>query len=404
MWQRWGTTNLDFVPDLLAQGSSGAAGVWNNKDTRMRKLMIAEIVAVSAGTIHGSDPVLWEKTGGYLTPPRRALLPDADVTAVDNGNVSNFVGDLHLHDVIGGPPTHAAISNKPLPYGAGALGSQSQRLMGCAKGSVAAVYAALSDPAFGAPVLGVAPAPGQPFDPNDCRAPAVTNLAFSKGIDQTDLQPVYGEWQAVLSSDIPDSVEGLARNDYGRLRHAAQVLAKTTPTGTEMSKLHHGDLQLRGRILRGDDRVLHHDHVHGGAGSLHDAPGAAEPLLRRRRRGSRWGCTPPLPPPVPLAPFADPTFAGPLPVVDALTRSGGHAVAFHGSRAPEMCAAVKAIPARLAEVVRRAGERRGSRRDVRGLRRVDSAFPPDRHGKRLRHGGRAALPFHGGRSGSRGVR
>ncbi len=343
MWQRWGTTNLDFVPDLLAQGSSGAAGVWNNKDTRMRKLMIAEIVAVSAGTIHGSDPVLWEKTGGYLTLRDELCYPDADVTAVDNGNVSNFVGDLHLHDVIGGPPTHAAISNKPLPYGAGALGSQSQRLMGCAKGSVAAVYAALSDPAFGAPVLGAAPAPGQPFDPNDCRAPAVTNLAFSKGIDQTDLQPAYGEWQAVLSSDIPDSVEGLARNDYGRLRHAAQVLAKTTPTGTEMSKLHlTATYSYEGEFC--EETI----------GFCTMITYTAEPDLFTMLQvqpnrcydadaADHAGCTPPLPPPVPLAPFADPKIAGPLPVVDALTRSGGHAVVFHGSRAPEMCAAVKAI-------------------------------------------------------------
>ncbi len=336
MWQRWGGTHLDYVPDLQAVGFGSAVGIWNLRDQRLRRLLIAEIVAVSAGTIHGSDPVLWEKLFG-VTLRDELCYPNADVMGVDNGNLMNFVGDLHLHDVVGGPPTHADISNLALPYAGAALAGQSQRMMGCAAGAVGAVYAALSDPTFGHPVLGAATAMPPAFDVNDCRAPMVTNLAFYQGVDKTDIQPAYGEWQAVLIDDIPGSVESLARNDYGRLRHAAQVLAKTTPNGTEMARLH-----LTATHSYDDE------FCDGLSGVCAPITYTAEPALFTMLQiepnrcydaatADKAGCTAPVPPGDPLAPFADAKLVGPITVAEPLTADGAHAVVFHGSRAPQMC-------------------------------------------------------------------
>ena len=337
MWQRWGGTNLDYVPDLQAQGAGGAVSTWNLLDTRMRKLLIAEIVAVSAGTIHGSDPVLWEKVIGGTTLRDELCYPDVDVMGVDNGSLMNVVGDLHLHDVVGGPPTHAEISNKVLPYPMSALGSQSQRLLGCAAGSVGAVYAVLSDATFGAPVLGAATAMPPAFDANNCRAPAVTNKAFFSGVDKSDIQPAYGEWQAVLVDDIPDSVESLARNDYGRLRHTAEVLAKVKPNGTEMSTLH-----LTASYSYDE---LFCDAMSGFCTTL---TYTADPQLFTMLQVEpnrcydattldKSGCTAQVPPASPLAPFADTKITGPIAAVDPATPNGAQAVVFHGSRAPQMC-------------------------------------------------------------------
>ena len=338
MWQRWGTTNLDFVPDVMAQGSGSAENIWNNLDGRMRRLLVAEIVAVSAGTIHGSDPVLWEKVG--VTMHDALCYPHQNVQGWDGNNLIHVIGDLHAHDLIGAPPAHGQISSFALPYAQAVLDPQTQRLEGCAKGAVAAVFAALSDDmTFGHPVLGAATAAAQPFDPNDCRAPEVTNLAMSEGIEPSDIQPAFGESQAVLIGDIPDSVESLARNDYGRLRSAANVLAKTNATGVQMARLH------LTATYSYDDELCDVE-----SGFCQTITYTASPALftmvqvqpnRCYDAGAdHTGCTVAAPPADPLAPFADPKMTGPIAAIDPLTPAGAQAVVFHGSRAPQMCNAV----------------------------------------------------------------
>lgn len=339
MWQRWGSTDLDLVQDLMAQGSGGAEDTWNGLDGRFRRLLVAEIIAVSAGTIHGSDPALYEAVGATLHDP--LCFPHQDVMGVDQGTLRQFVGDLHLHDVVGGPPTHAAISNKAVPYDVSLLGGQSQRLLGCASGAVGAVYAALSDATFGNPILGAATVAVPAFDANDCRSPSVTNLAMYQGIDATDIQPAYGEYKAVLIDDIPDSVEGLARNDYGRLRHAAQIVAKSKPTGTELSTLHlTASYSYEDEYCDADTGVC--------SPITYTTPPALFTMLQAQPNrcydpsADKTGCTVPAPPADPLAPFVDPQLPGQLGQLDPAQPAGAQALVFHASRAPQLCDALTA--------------------------------------------------------------
>lgn len=339
MWQRWGSTNLEDFPATLAQGTDAEDLAWNGYDTRFRKLLIAEITAASAGTIHGSDPALFEASSQWATLHDPMCFPHGDVTAMDNGTLRQVVGDLHLHDVVGGPPTHLSISVSILPYSTAELGGQAQRLLGCASGAIGAVYAELSDPSrFGAPVLGAATGSPPPFDAGTCRAPQATNLAINRGVDATDLQPALGEDAAALA-DIPDSIEAQARNDYGRVRHAAMVLAKVKPQGTEMSEMH------LTQSFTYDDELCDADT--GCTTVTYTAAPALFTMLgvepnRCYTAGPNQGCTVAPPGSGPLAPFADPALPTQLPPPDPNDPGGALALAFHASRAPQLCDAITA--------------------------------------------------------------
>jgi len=353
MWQRWGSTNLDAFPATLAVGTDAEDLAWNGYPTRFRRLLIAEITAASAGTIHGSDPALFEKTDQWLTLHDPMCFPHDDVMAVDNGTLRQVVGDLHLHDVVGGPPTHLSVSLSFLPYDTATLGGQSQKLLGCAAGSLGAVYFELSDPTrFGAPALGAAMASPPPFDVNACRAPQATNLAINRGIDATDLQPALGEDAAALA-DIPDSIEASARNDYGRLRHAAMVLAKVKPEGTELSTLHLTETFSYSEEFCSED--------FGCATVTYSAVPTLFTMMtmepnRCYSTAPNTGCIVPPPAAGPLSPFVDPALAAQLPAPDPNDPGGALALAFHASRAAQLCDAVSAADlAALPSITENAG-------------------------------------------------
>ncbi|MBK6845937.1 MAG: hypothetical protein IPG88_27330 [Gemmatimonadetes bacterium] len=60
MWQRWGSTALERYDFPPVQGAAIEDDAWN-ADISLRRLVVAEITASSAGTIHGSDGPLFEK-------------------------------------------------------------------------------------------------------------------------------------------------------------------------------------------------------------------------------------------------------------------------------------------------------------------------------------------------------
>lgn len=339
MWQRWGSTNLDAFPGTLAQGSDAEALAWNGYNSRFRKLLTAEITSAVAGTIHGSDPALIEKSDDWFTFRDPMCFPHADVKAMDNGTLLQVVGDVHLHDVVGGLPSHGSISPGMLPYSTTVLAGQSQKLLGCASGAIGAVYAELADPTrFGAPVLGAATGSPPPFDAGTCRAPQATNLAIDRGIDWSDLQPSFGAAAAALVK-IPASIKAQARNDLGLLRHAAEVVAKLKPEGTELSTLHltqafsYEDVECD---LEANCKLVIH---------------SAEPRLftmlgvqpnRCYSTAPNQGCTVAPPGSGPLAPFIDPALPTQLPPPDPEDHGGALALAFHASRAPQLCDAITA--------------------------------------------------------------
>ena len=239
MWQRWGSTDLSKFPILTATGNTSWDNTWNGLGDQLKQLLTAEMVAIAAGTIHGSDAGVIEA----LPPPFSFSLHDAmcyptdTVRAMDGATPIHVVGDVHLHDVVGGPPDHASLSSTGLPYDVSALSGQQQRLMGCVSGSIAEVYAKFAGP-FGAPALGAATAPPPPnFSVENCRALRETNSAIDAGIDYTNIQLAVGQSQGGVIVKVPDSITNLQRNDYGKLRAAASVLAKNDPDGTYLSTL-----------------------------------------------------------------------------------------------------------------------------------------------------------------------
>ena len=128
MWQRWGSADITAVPDTLAQDATPADAAvdmaWNAADPSVRRLVLAQMVAVQAGLIHGTDPVVFELSGEYLSGNYLTLhdpmcYPESNMWAVDAQTKKRIqvTGDLHLHDVVGGPPTHAMISSFALPSG-----------------------------------------------------------------------------------------------------------------------------------------------------------------------------------------------------------------------------------------------------------------------------------------------
>ncbi|MEZ4300632.1 MAG: hypothetical protein R3B70_37190 [Polyangiaceae bacterium] len=143
MWERWGTTTLDAFPEVLATGAGSADATWNGLDTRFRKLLVAEMVAISAGTIHGSDPLFFETVPGGFTLHDALCYPTEEVKAVKGGSIYNVVGDSVFarrdrrparprRHLAHGPPLRR---ERPL--------QQSQGLLNCAAGSVGQVYTAL---------------------------------------------------------------------------------------------------------------------------------------------------------------------------------------------------------------------------------------------------------------------
>ncbi|MEZ4297172.1 MAG: hypothetical protein R3B70_19560, partial [Polyangiaceae bacterium] len=342
MWERWGTTTLDAFPEVLATGAGSADATWNGLDTRFRKLLVAEMVAISAGTIHGSDPPFFETVPGGFTLHDALCYPTEEVKAVKGGSIYNVVGDLHLHDVTGAPPAHGDISLTGLPYDVSALSQQSQGLLNCAAGSVGQVYTALKGQGtFGDPVLGAQMGSAPMFNAAACTAPRVTNAAMHEGINPTDLQPASGEALKVLIGDIPGSVESTARNDYGRLRHAAWIASKlengpeAKADTTEIAQLYiPQSFEYTDQFC--DELGTCQDIVYKAEEGLYTML-KVEPN-RCYTAGGGPGCT--VTPPgagAPLAPFVDQPVPAMLPMPDPAEPTGAVALAFHTSRAPQLC-------------------------------------------------------------------
>ena len=342
MWQRWGSTTLEDFPSTTTKGMTPSDVEWNKPENELlRKLVIAEITAVAAGTIHGSDGPIFE----YILKEKNLLSPFHDpmcyphwgVSAVDNGQEIPVVGDLHLHDVVGGPPEHKDISpyGKLDSYDVAGLAGQKSKLLTCAAGSVGTVYAALADAGtYGAPVLGAADGEAPPFDAVACKAPAATNRAMARGIDFSNIFPTKGAKKAAVIS-IPDEISTMARNDYGELRIASYIIAGLQhPHGTDLSRLYH-------------DQTYSYKSL--SCNSIFDCkfvdftpPTTLYTMLgvqpnRCYSTGSKEGCTKPPLGGAELSSFVDPQLPEPLPTPDPEDRTGALALAFHMSRAPALC-------------------------------------------------------------------
>ncbi|WNG17889.1 hypothetical protein [Cystobacter fuscus] len=358
MWERWGSTHVDAFPAITAKGDTVEDHAWNDTDLRQRKLVVAEMVAALAGTIHGSDAALFE--AGRLSLHDPLCYPHEDVLASRGGAPLQVVGDLHLHDVVSGLTTHNNISSSGLPYDTSVLSGQSDRLLACVTGALGAVYAALGDLGpnrFGPPVLGASTVSPPPFDREACRALSVTNRAFNTGINEDlDIQLIIAKKLAMVEK-VPKSVEAMFRNDYSRLRTAAYILGKSNAKGTEMASLEiPGDLKYDDWFCSlGGCHVVTYTASRGLFKMVDVEPN------RCYSAGGGRGCGVRAPEELP-APFADPALTGPLAPPDPSKASGALALAFHLSRAPQLCNAftasdLAALPALVASV-------RGSDRDA----------------------------------------
>jgi len=277
MWQRWGSADLGKFPDVLAEDvvynqgglvpfvnplDSIAVAAWNGTSARARQLFIGQLVAGFAGPIHGADvgeiEVRYSLFPGLSCVPNglqdQMCFPAAQSAAVAQGVLlPGVVGDVHAHDLVPGnlqfapyfqQQTHAFYSTNPIP-GNLQLGHQSQRLMGCASGSVATVFKALQDP-LGVrfePALGAAEnqntlnSVAGGFSYEACSAPSVTNETLFAGIDPIPTKAKILQVLKGLSYDFPDSIENRINMDYDRVRVAVEILKKANATGVDAAAL-----------------------------------------------------------------------------------------------------------------------------------------------------------------------
>ncbi|AKJ01197.1 Hypothetical protein AA314_02823 [Archangium gephyra] len=257
MWQRWGSSTLENFE--LPKSTDPK---WNSPSASdaLRRLIVAEMVAINAGTIHGSDPVSYEKFPAWLHPtvlgdaicyPRSAALsalmaPDATQRAV--------AGDMHVHELLGDTRTQAlfGLSREQLHNKLSSrffsvtpvndLEEQGKRMLQCASGSVRQVYDRLADKAtYGAQAFGAPSSDAAPPPPDSrCNAPRVNNATFAQGFEPTLLKPTLGEWLAGLPIDnIPSDIENQSTLDYLKNRGIALALASARPNGTEGANLVH---------------------------------------------------------------------------------------------------------------------------------------------------------------------
>lgn len=338
MWHRWGSTDLsNFKLDGLAPKDKE----WNKQPEALRQLIVAEITAAAVGTIHGSDNPFFELAKGYLNEHDAMCYPHPDVRASDGGAPFRVVGDLHLHDVIGGPPSHSKVSplNPLFLYDVAQLAEQREKLLTCATRSVGAVYAALADSSYGAPVLGAATVESPAFNAAECEAPSATNLAMYYGIETWSIFPVAGAVLASVIKLLPPGLVWKARNDYAKLRHAAWLISAVKPDGTEISRLYHDEMFTYEDLSctkKNDCKPTHFT----APPTLYTMLGV-EPN-RCYSADDREGCTVPAPGGGGLASFIDPQLPDPLLAPDPEDHGGALALAFHTSRAPALCDAVTA--------------------------------------------------------------
>lgn len=235
MWQRWGSSDLRSITNTFTGLGSG----WDSTTPALKRMIIAEIVAVVAGTVHGSDPLFFERFG--VTLHDQLCYPHRDVQGVDTTGIINTAGDLHLHDVLATPdaPTHGDISSKPLAASlifGGHFSAQGNRLIQCSAGSLGAVYNALKGSDF-QPMLGDAPASPISFDAANCRAPMQTNDGMDEGVDDLGVGQLFlniGAYNAALSS-VPAGLALRATADYTRLQSESSLRSWFQSEGTHLS-------------------------------------------------------------------------------------------------------------------------------------------------------------------------
>lgn len=258
MWQRWGATNLGAFPAPMSTGTDAAALAWNGFGDDARRLMVGELVGLFSGTIHGSDPALFESALETWYLPRITADPvcyprDATIAYGGAGGPTPAAGDMHLHDTLGDPlamqlfgQTAEAIHahyDSPVTNDdhtpSAALAGQAARLLGCATASVREIYDHLGDPmTFGPPTFGAAtgaaPAAG------DCAAPRLTARALAAGIESGFVAgQAYSaavSHGAVLTAP-PADIEGQAFFSYDETRRVGQLLARYQPDSTALADL-----------------------------------------------------------------------------------------------------------------------------------------------------------------------
>lgn len=267
MWERWGSSDLSRFPAPLS--TNILRYEWNQKSPDVRRLLIAEIVALHAGIIHGSDPVSYEKLGrtpllgDALCYPESADDSALTVTGTDPIPVA---GDMHIHDVLGDALTqevfgvsrealHSKLSPPQLdpftpPPGTPPtqLAQQAEGLLRCASGSVREVFDRLSDPGtYGEPAMGAATGAAPPPPSTECQAPRVRNATFARGFDLTLFTVEVAEQRAGLPIFIiPNDIEAQAAKDYFQASALSGLLAKAVPNGIDAASLHHREFRWKG--------------------------------------------------------------------------------------------------------------------------------------------------------------
>lgn len=215
-WQRWGASDIARFP--APDPSYFNPGYTTSEET----LFAARIVGLSAGWVHGSEPVGWFNDA--------MCSPFPDIRMKTGGGLISAVGDMHFGKEVMTDSTYSA---------------QKAALIGCVAGSVGEVYAAFgSTPAHGAASTASMPA--------GCTGMRATNQAMFHGIGQdlplvghakpSDFTFRYAIVPVVLSKaglKEPLSPVGVNNYDYDwmQLGFVAAVRAAEDPDGTDMSSL-----------------------------------------------------------------------------------------------------------------------------------------------------------------------
>lgn len=262
MWQRWGSASLSDFPDVRSESSSEAARSWNSLPRAGRQLMLAEIVGIFAGTIHGSDPALYEASLESKLTPKILADPvcyptDERIAYVQSSIAVPAAGDMHLHDVLGDPLSgqlfgldsealhdhYDSVLTSRKHTSSVALATQKAAMVNCSAAGLREVYDLLGDKSsFGSPTLGAAVS-SAPLRPNDgCDSPRLNARALSLGIEsQSWASRSYStakDHGGVLLDGVPKDIDARAFHSYDELRRVAQLLAIHQPGSTAAAELH----------------------------------------------------------------------------------------------------------------------------------------------------------------------
>lgn len=220
-WERWGSVDIAQFPDHPdwfepAWYDSGSVGA------DLRKLHTAQIVGLSAGWVHGSEPV-----AGFADA---MCSPFPDIQMKSSEGLLSAVGDMHFGKDLTVPE----------------YAQQQVQMLGCVSASAREVYAAFGS----SPAHGPMTSSGSP-KPTSCLGMRVTNKAITHGVGQdlggihhkpADVLFLYDIVPLVLNKAIelnPLTTVGdnNYNNDWLRLGFVAAMRAIEDPEGTDVATM-----------------------------------------------------------------------------------------------------------------------------------------------------------------------